>query len=213
MARPRKSDIHSDNRREELILEAAWLFRQKGFKATSMRDIAAATHMHSGSPFYYFASKQDLLLAGVEQGLRDCLQALESIDAGAMSPADYLRQLVQEHLLQLLERRSGVTPLVLDAWAHQAGNRNKAIVDLRARYVNLWMRALQALRPQEFGRRAQRLECYFLLGALHTVHSWYRPEGALTPTQIADRFVDWLIAPAALAGAAPHPPVKAKKQP
>ena len=197
MARPRKSEIHSDNRREELVIAAARLFRENGFNGTSMRDIAAAAHMQSGSPFYHFASKQDLLFAGVEHGLRACLQVLEAIDARSMAPAAYFRALAREHLAHLLEDRIGMAPLVVDEWRHLEGANRAAIVDLRRRYEQLWTRALQGLHDAGLAGRAEKMECYFFLGALHSVYSWYRPEGPLSPQAVADRLVDWVLGPRA----------------
>ena len=60
----------NDNRRGDLVRAAAQLFRQKGFEGTTIRDIAGAVGMRSGSPFYHFASKHELLLAVMEEGLR-----------------------------------------------------------------------------------------------------------------------------------------------
>lgn len=53
------------NRRDELVLAAARLFVDKGFAATTTRDIAEAVGMRSGSPFYHFRSKQELLKAAM----------------------------------------------------------------------------------------------------------------------------------------------------
>jgi len=54
-----------------LILdEAARLFRERGYAATSMRDIAAAIDMLPGSLYYHFAAKEDLLVAVYEQRVR-----------------------------------------------------------------------------------------------------------------------------------------------
>jgi AcrR family transcriptional regulator len=68
--RPRKTlDERDDgNRRVHLVRAAAKLFRKKGFDATSTRDIAAAVGMQSGSPFYHFKSKGELLFAVMEEG-------------------------------------------------------------------------------------------------------------------------------------------------
>ena len=57
------------NRREELLHAAARLFVEKGFDATTTRDIAEAVGMRSGSPFYHFRSKQELLKAAMIAGL------------------------------------------------------------------------------------------------------------------------------------------------
>src|SRR6476620_3198761 len=74
--RPRKTaaDVSDGNRRDALLHAAARLFRRKGFDATSTRDIAAAVGMRSGSPFYHFKSKQALLFAVMEEGMRSALE-------------------------------------------------------------------------------------------------------------------------------------------
>jgi AcrR family transcriptional regulator len=56
----------SDNRLSQILDEAARLFREKGYAATSMRDIAAAVDMLPGSLYYHFAAKEDLLVAVYE---------------------------------------------------------------------------------------------------------------------------------------------------
>ena len=60
----------SDNRLPLILDEAARLFREKGYAATSMRDIATAVDMLPGSLYYHFAAKEDLLVAVYEQGVR-----------------------------------------------------------------------------------------------------------------------------------------------
>src|ERR1700752_2149636 len=57
-----------DNRRVQLLDAAARLFRERGFHATSMRDIAKAVGMLSGSIYYHFNSKEEMLLAVYEEG-------------------------------------------------------------------------------------------------------------------------------------------------
>ncbi|MCF8467988.1 MAG: TetR/AcrR family transcriptional regulator, partial [Sneathiella sp.] len=60
----------SDNRRQELMAAAAHLFNQRGYDATSMRDIAREAGMLAGSMYYHFSSKDDLIVATYEEGKR-----------------------------------------------------------------------------------------------------------------------------------------------
>mgnify|MGYP003520023624 CR=1 FL=1 len=73
---PRKALAADEgNRRAELIRAAGRLFVDKGYDATTIRDIADAVGMRSGSPFYHFKSKQDMLKAVMIEGLQaavDC---------------------------------------------------------------------------------------------------------------------------------------------
>src|SRR4051812_30409328 len=68
----------ASNRRADLIRVAARLFRDQGFNGTSTRDIADAVGMRSGSPFYHFANKHELLTAVMEEGLRLGLERMRA---------------------------------------------------------------------------------------------------------------------------------------
>ena len=79
------------NRRGDLVRAAAQLFREKGFDGTTIRDIARAVGMQSGSPFYHFANKHELLMAVMEEGLRQGLERAHAVldDDGAAADAAF----------------------------------------------------------------------------------------------------------------------------
>lgn len=116
--RPRKTaaELDDGNRRRELMDGAAKLFITKGFAATSTRDIAAAAGMHSGSPFYHFASKSALLFAVMSEGMTNAVQsqqaALDALHARLpdATPHECLRTLIRHHFEVLLGPRSGFIP-------------------------------------------------------------------------------------------------------
>ncbi|RYY55779.1 MAG: TetR/AcrR family transcriptional regulator [Comamonadaceae bacterium] len=114
--RPRKGlDARDDgNRRRAVLVGAAKLFRRKGFDATSTRDIAAAAGMQSGSPFYHFKTKQALLFAVMEEGLRRALaQQGALVQRASGDPAATLRLLVRNHFDVLLGPGNDFIPVLL----------------------------------------------------------------------------------------------------
>lgn len=195
MARPRKKDIGDVNRRAELVVTAARLFQERGFHGTTMRDIAGAIRMQSGSPFYHFASKQELLFAGVQDGMIACLAALEAIDPAAHAPLEYFRSLARTHLGALLDTRSGVVPLVVHEWRYLEGDLLDQVLALRRRFEALWMAAFGRLKRAGLVRRADATACRFFLSALNGVLNWYDPEGKLGSQAMADELVDWAVGP------------------
>src|ERR1700730_13654130 len=79
-----------DNRRAQLLDAAARLFRERGYHATSMRDIAKAVGMLSGSIYYHFDSKEEMLLAVYEEGERRVAEAVDAAVAGETDPGQRL---------------------------------------------------------------------------------------------------------------------------
>ncbi|HEY6851641.1 MAG TPA: TetR/AcrR family transcriptional regulator [Terracidiphilus sp.] len=68
------------------ILDVAFdLFRQQGFDETTMRSIAAAAGVSLGSTYYYFESKEDLVMAFYEQAIEEMAPRMDAALAGSNS--------------------------------------------------------------------------------------------------------------------------------
>lgn len=160
-----------------------------------MRDIASATNMSAGSPFYHFASKQELLFAGVHQGLSVSLVELKSVDADALSPLDYFKTITRKQLGALLAAKQGVAPLVVDEWRHLEGEYRQTVLTLREEFEQIWLLAFKKLKRAGLVARADKRSCWYFLGAMQGVIQWYDMGGRLSSNQIADDLVDWIIQP------------------
>src|ERR1043166_18976 len=135
--KPRRANNES-NRRDELLRASARLFREKGFDGTSIRDISTAAGMHSGSPFYHFKTKQDILVAVMEQGLAEGLHKTESVMALPLPPEQRLMKLIRAHLGTILEDGNDFIPVLLYDWRSLTSANRRRIVALKDRYDALW---------------------------------------------------------------------------
>ena len=193
MARPRRSEINDDNRREALIQAAARLFNRHGYQGTNVRDIASGTGMRSGSPFYHFASKQDLLFEATMQGLGPALAELEAIWAGKGSALSRFRAMVRTHLGQLLGTDPDMAAMVVSEWRWLEGEQRSQVIALRDRFEALWQGVLKALAAEGRIARADRTTRLFFLGALHGVPQWYRDQGRLSIEQVAEALAGFVL--------------------
>ena len=175
--RPRKTDDERDdgNRRRELLRAAARLFRRKGFDATSTRDIAAAAGMQSGSPFYHFKSKQALLFAVMEEGMRHAIarqqEAMES--ASGPDPADRLHQLVRNHFEVLLGPGNDFIPVLLYEARSITPRQRAALAELRTAYEGAWDPVLRALHAEGRLKADVKLARLMIFGALNWSVQWF----------------------------------------
>ena len=183
--RPRKAVDERDdgNRRRALILGAARLFRRKGFDATSTRDIAAAAGMQSGSPFYHFKSKQALLFAVMEEGMRSALERQRQVIAG-LGDADAeerLRRLVRNHFEVLLGSGSDFYPVMLYEARSITPRQQAVLAALRSEYEGVWDPVLRALHDAGRLHADVKLARLLIFGALNWAVQWYdrRKESSL----------------------------------
>ncbi|HWH82010.1 MAG TPA: TetR family transcriptional regulator [Burkholderiaceae bacterium] len=165
-----------DNRRADLVRVAARLFREKGFDGTTIRDIAHAVGMRSGSPFYHFANKHELLMAVMEEGLRQGLERTQDVLGGgaALPAAERFRQLVRTHYGILHDTGSDFIPVMLYDWRSLPAQYKRRIIELKDRYDAIWQRTLDELHAQGLLRADAKLARLMILGAINFSATWYR---------------------------------------
>jgi AcrR family transcriptional regulator len=163
------------NRRAELIRVAARLFREKGFNGTTTRDIADAVGMRSGSPFYHFANKHELLMAVMEEGLRLGLDRIAAALADTtMTSTERFQTLVRTHYGILHDTGSDFIPVMLHDWHTLPAQYKRSIIDLKDRYDAIWQRTLDELHAQGLLRADAKLARLMILGAINFSVTWYR---------------------------------------
>ena len=165
----------NDNRRGELVRAAAQLFREKGFEGTTIRDIAGAVGMQSGSPFYHFANKHELLMAVMEEGLRLGLERSRAVvEAEGLTAVERFRRLVRAHYGILHETGSDFIPVMLYDWRSLPATYRRRIVELKDRYDALWQATLDALHAEGRLGADARIARLMILGAINFSATWYR---------------------------------------
>src|SRR3954447_19388245 len=184
--KPRARRNNESNRREELLRVSAKLFCEKGFDGTSIRDISAAAGMHSGSPFYHFKSKQDILVAVMEQGLAEGLRRTEEVMALALPPEQKLAKLIRAQLGTILEDGSDFIPVLLYDWRSLTPANRRRIVALKDRYDALWQQVIDDLKRAGHMPGDAQLARLLILGAVNWTGTWYRAGGRLSLDEIAD---------------------------
>jgi len=183
-ARMRRNN--ESNRRAELLRVSAKLFREKGFDGTSIRDISAAAGMHSGSPFYHFKTKQDILVAVMEQGLAEGLRKSEEVMALDVPPEQKLKGLIRAQLGTILEEGSDFIPVLLYDWRSLTPANRRRIVALKDRYDALWQQVIDDLKRAGHMVGDAQLARLLILGAVNWTGTWYRAGGRLSLDEVAE---------------------------
>jgi len=182
--RPRRNN--ESNRRDELLRVSAKLFREKGFDGTSIRDISSAAGMHSGSPFYHFKTKQDILVAVMEQGLAEGLRKTEEVIARPLPPEQKLKELIRAQLGTILDEGNDFIPVLLYDWRSLTPANRRRIVALKDRYDALWQRLIDELQRAGHMPGDAQLMRLLILGAVNWTGTWYRTGGRLSLDEVAE---------------------------
>ena len=183
-ARARRNN--ETNRRDELLRVSARLFREKGFDGTSTRDISGAAGMHSGSPFYHFKTKQDILLAVMEQGLAEGLRRLEEAIAQPGDAEQRFLRMIRAQLGTILEEGNDFIPVLLYDWRSLTEANRRRIIALHDRYDALWQPVIDELKRAGHMPGDAQLVRLLVLGAVNWSGRWYRQGGRLSIDEVAE---------------------------
>lgn len=186
---------------ERVLDTAAALFWEKGFAATTTREIAAAVGIQQASLYYHVASKESLLYQLCVSSMEQLLADVQSAVDPHREPIERLRALIRAHLTALLKHQVRHVTMLTELRA-LSKRHHAEVLALRKRYANLVRSII------EEGQAAARIRTdipakYLYLALLNVLNRaviWFRTDQLLTADQLADEF-----APIYLNGAMAEP--------
>lgn len=180
-------------RKQQIEDAASTLFRERGYAATSVRDIAHALDMQGGSLYAHVASKEDVLWAIVVRAADRFNAEVGPIAASDRTAARKLRKMIRGHVAVVTSAQKDAA-VFLDEWRFLSPERRATIAARRDDYEGMFRTAIaQGVASGEFGRVDPAQTAIVILSALNGIASWYSPEGKLTAAQIADQHADLFI--------------------
>ncbi len=181
------------NRRDAIVEAAAELFAAKGFRATTVRDIAEEAGILSGSLDAHIATKEDLYLEIVQRAAQDFTRAVEPVLQEPAGPAAKLRRMIRAHL-GVIDGSRAWARVYLDDDSELSQDTRVEARRLRREYERLWDAVLEeGVAAGEFRVEDETLTRLFILSALNGIIRWYRPGGRLSAEAVAERYVQLVL--------------------
>lgn len=177
-------------RRQEIFSIATKLFYEKGYTQTSTKDIADAAGILKGSLYAHVDSKEDILLAVVEDIHTRFDANLKAVDELAVPPYDRLLAFLTGHLQVALSALEYHIIYSRD-WRSLSPHRYQTIRDRRDTYQSRLADLLAA--AQKAGRVRDdvdpRLLAITALTMLNSVHMWFKPGRGHTEGEVRDAYL------------------------
>ena len=182
------------SRKAQIDRTATALFRARGFAATSMRELATELGLEAGSLYSHIKSKEEILH-------RVCFGLAEDFFAGfnaatrdtAAPLAIQLRQAIEAHV-RVLTRDSAASAVFLQEWRHLSEPARTKFLALREQYEAGFRGLIQrGIATGELHAPDAAFATLTLLASLNWLPTWYRPDGKLTPDEIAHRLAEQLL--------------------
>ena len=177
-----------DSARGRLLREAARLFRDKGYERTTVRDLAAAVGIQSGSLFHHFRTKEEILKAVMVETIRLNTALMQAAVDAAGTDREKLRALVRAELESINGQTGEAMAVLVYEWRSLSESSRTEVLALRDIYEALWIEVLESLRAQGALSAEPFIVRRMLTGALSWTVTWFRPErGGLTLDGLTDQ--------------------------
>lgn len=181
------------SRKDQITQVAKGLFKQHGYAATSMRDLARAIGIEPASLYSHIKGKEELLrdiCLGIGEDFHTALDtALESNDP----PEVQFRAAIRAHIGVIIDNIDASGVFFVD-WRYLTEPNITLFRNLRHDYEQKFRNILRAgIRHGVFRETDIRFTMRMIFSAINGTHEWYKPNGQLDPDDISTQTADFLL--------------------
>jgi AcrR family transcriptional regulator len=181
-----------DARRDAILRAAAGMFRDRGFAAAGMRDIAVAADLSPANLYHYFRGKDEILYYCQDRALDRMLASVADARRRTSRADHRLSRVLTAHVLTMLDEVEGASAhLQVESLAAPLRTR---LVRKRDRYERSLRRIIaEGAVAGTLVAPDPALVARAMLGALNWTATWFRPEGPQRADQVAPALAAFLV--------------------
>lgn len=181
-------------RRAEICRAAARIFRDRGYDATAVSDIARALRMTKAGLYHYFPSKEAMLFEIMTFGMERMEDEVMRPARNVRDPEERLRQLITQHARIITRAEGAVAQLFHEQRALPSAMR-RVVNEQERRYFHLVRDTLKELEAAGRLRDVDpSIAALSLIGMIQWLPRWFREDGPLTVDQAALKLADLAFA-------------------
>lgn len=180
-------------KKEQIYEAAARLFRDKGYSATSMRDLAQEVSLKASSLYSHISSKEELLRDICFASARKFLQGMDEVEANQHTVVDKIRGLIKLHIRMATEDFTSVTAFN-DEWRHLSEPYLSHFLELRRKYESRFRAILEeGMANGELKNLNPQVVLYTLFSSVRWLYDWYKPGKTIQPHMLDEQVVAVLL--------------------
>ncbi len=181
------------SKKEFILLKAAAMFREKGFSATSMRDLAEAVGIEAASLYNHIQSKAEMLQEIIFRISNDCNIHLDSLEKADMSNQKKIESLIRFHV-QMMVNRFDDYHVMINEWVHLPEPYQTTFTTQRRTYVEKMESIIEkGIHNKEMKPVMPYVAVLTILSSVRGLEFWHRSIKQITPQEMEDNMVNHLI--------------------
>lgn len=182
------------SRKEQVIRSAAELFKEKGYAASSMRDLAQKLGIEAASLYSHIKSKEEILQTLCFDMAGEFRESLEKVEKQNVSASEKLSLGIIGHV-NVMARDLTASAVFMNEHRHLSNPYLRDFLLLRINYINRFKAIIEeGVAKGEFKKNIDtKLAVMTLFSSLNWMPMWYSPEGSIEPKELGQQLANMLV--------------------
>ncbi len=184
--------MKTETRKQEIIQTAARLFKEKGYSAVTMRDLAAGMGIKAASLYNHISSKQDILKEIIISIAEEFTKGMEIIRSSENDAISKLKEIITLHVEITSNNTYGMASLNND-WMHLE-EQLEYYLELRYKYEDNFRDIIkEGIRSGDIIKENSDTILFSILSTLRSLYLWIPKKEDLNPEKLAQSLSSVLI--------------------
>jgi len=181
------------NRKQQIEEKATTLFQEKGYAATSMRDLANVLGIEAASLYSHIKSKEEILQKVCFRMAEEFFAAWQAVEMENSSFAAKLEKAAIAHV-KVITLNTSASAVFFNEWRHLSEPHLSDFLSMRNDYEGRFIDIIEnGMQAGEFKEVDTKFMMLTLLSSLNWTHNWYKPGGTLSPQEIGTRLSNMIL--------------------
>jgi TetR/AcrR family transcriptional regulator, cholesterol catabolism regulator len=187
------TEFQTISRKEQIILTAAQLFKQKGYEASSMRDIALLLNIEAASLYHHIKSKEEILELICFSMAQKFLSAIAEVNDIYFNAEEKLRKAILHHV-EIITEDINKSAVFLREWRSLPENSLKEFMLLRNQYESEFTHIIEnGMQEDIFENVDKKFAVLSILSSVNWINEWYQADGKMNAEEIAKKISDFVM--------------------
>ena len=178
--------MDNSTRKEQILKSSAKLFREKGYEAASMRDIAKELGIEAASLYSHIKSKDELLETICFRMADELLKAIDEVNDVYFNAEEKLASAIKNHV-KIMTGDLDASSVFIREWRRLPKSKLDEFIKLRNKYEEGFTQILiNGENENVFEAPDKKFAVLTILSAVNWITEWYSPKGNMTSDEISD---------------------------
>ena len=184
---------NNSSRKEIIVEKAANLFKEKGYKAASMRDLAEVVGVEAASLYNHIKSKSELLHVICLDVANRFTNKIEEVEAENISSKEKIEKLLRFHIREMLNNYEDV--IVSDReWKHLSDPYLSNFRHQRRTYRKRFASIIdEGIKKKEIKKIDSSTAVLIMLHAVSGIESFHRSKQKISGKELEENMITILI--------------------